>query len=84
MPLCARRYSPGIGSSSFLGHEQVFVFVDRYPRLPPALAPEPVIPAQVILVGGGRVLFVAGPRSDVPCHRTRLLRRAGLWGLSRE
>ena len=30
----------------------------------PALAPEPVVPAQAILAGGGRVLFVPEPRSD--------------------
>jgi hypothetical protein len=51
----------------------VFVFVDRYPRLPRSR----YSPAQAILAGGGRVLFVPGPRSSFPRHRTRLLRRAG-------
>ena len=52
----------------------VFVFVDRYQRLPRIRQCR----TQGSLAGGGRVLFVPEPRCDFPRHRTRLLRRAGL------
>ena len=49
----------------------VFVFVDRYPRLPRIRW----CPAQAILAGGGRVLFVPESRRDFPRHRTQLPRQ---------